>query len=101
MGVKLIYGLDFDKLPEKNGCDTLIRFFAPALVKIRFVDEKTGRIIFSYVPRNKDKQVVEAAFNLIRDYDVKRKEFGEFMREHIIQDHVKGVVKGVVKQDEC
>ncbi len=93
MGVKLIYGLDIDKLPAKNTCDSLIRFFAPALVKIRFVDENTGRIIFSYVPKFEDEAKVAAAFKLIKDYDVKRKEFGEFMREHMIQEHVKGVVK--------
>lgn len=93
LGVKLIYGLDIDTMPEKNGCDTLIRFFAPALVKVRFVDEKTGRIIFSYAPKFEDEKPLTEAFALIREYDVKRKEFGEFMKERMIKEHVKGVVK--------
>lgn len=93
MGVKLVYGLDIDKLPAKNTCDSLIRFFAPALVKLRFIDENTGRIIFSYAPRNKDKEIILAAFQLIDDYDVKRKDFGDFVTENLIVEHVKGVVK--------
>ena len=85
MGIKIVFGLAEDVKPEFNVSSDKVRFFAPFMVKVFFVNEETGAVLFTYVPKITDEKLFSDAFKLIKDYDVKRKDLADFIKDHEVK----------------
>jgi len=82
MAVKVIYGLDEDRKPELNGNVCKARFYIPHIMRINFIDDRTGTVMFTYVPKLEDEKTLVNAFDLLKEYDKKRMELYEFIKAH-------------------
>ena len=80
MTVKVIYGLDEDRKPELNGNVCKARYYIPHILRINFIDDKTGTILFTYVPKLEEEKTLTNAFTLLKEYDKRRMELYEFIK---------------------
>lgn len=85
MGIRIEYGLDNDRTPEKRDADMCgLRDFVPQIVRINFVDENTGNIIFTWVPKMIDRDTMTKAFTLLTEYDRRRIDFVKYIKNNLI-----------------
>ena len=82
MGVILKFGFQDDLKPQLNTDKDKCRFYIPSIVKIFFVDEKSGTVMFSFVPKLEDEATINEAFSLLKFYDEKRKEIFKLIKEN-------------------
>lgn len=85
MGIRIEAGLDNDRTPEKRDEDMCgLRDFVPQILRINFVDEKTGSIIFTWVPKMRDRDTMTKAFEVLTEYDRKRIDFVKYIKNNWI-----------------
>ncbi len=82
MPVRIEYGLAEDQKPQLNNDPTMARYIVPHLVKIQFIDDKTGSVMFTFAPTFEHMKQLEEAFNLINEYDVKRMELFRYIKQN-------------------
>ena len=85
MTIRIEYGLSEDKKPELNTDPEKARFIVPHVVRINFIDDRNGALLFSFVPTFKQQKTMEEAFVLLNAYDIKRMDLFEFIKAHEIR----------------
>ena len=85
MGIKIVFGLAKDEKPDLNVDSSKVRFTAPHLVNVFFINEANDSVLFTFVPELVDEVVFKQVFDLIKDYDVRRKSFVNFITKHEVK----------------
>ena len=82
MTVTIEYGLDDDKRPDLNADRDKARFYVSQIVRINFIDDVTGKVMFSFVPKCEDEQTFVSAFSLLNTYDQMRMSLFHYIKEN-------------------
>lgn len=68
MSVTIKYNIEPDNLSFKNE-NYRDRLLIPYILKIRFFDDETGKLLMQYVPKLSDEEIFKSAFDLLRDFN--------------------------------
>lgn len=85
MGVKIVYGLDEDNMPDKNQDKTKFRYYVKHILRINFVNEENGKVLFTWVPRLEDEKIIIKALEVMRAYDENKKVFAGFVKSNLLE----------------
>lgn len=71
-----------DKRPDLNTDNSKARYYVPHIVRINFIDDKSGAVMFTFVPKCEDENTFIEAFALLNAYDRMRMDLFSFIKKN-------------------
>lgn len=84
MPVKISFGFCPDERKDMIQCPNGLRRFGFVFV-VNFVDEKSGKIMFRYVPKLEDKDLFGGAFDMLMKFEDKREELYKLIQDNKLE----------------